>query len=109
MKSKYPFILVHGVALKDFLSFKSFGRIEKILNENGYFTITAKHDAFGTIENNAYQLKEEIEKILQKYNVEKVNIIAHSKGGLDSKYLIDHLGGDQYVASLTTICTPHYF
>lgn len=34
---------------------------------------------------------------------EKVNIIAHSKGGLDSRYAISRLGMDQYTASLTTI------
>lgn len=39
---------------------------------------------------------------------EKVNIIAHSKGGLDSRYAISHLGMDKYVATLTTINTPHY-
>lgn len=107
MKSKYPFILVHGIALKDFLSFKSFGRIEKVLNENGFTAITAKHDAFGTIENNALQLKQEIEEIMKKYNVDKVNIIAHSKGGLDAKYLINDLQFNDHIASLTTICTPH--
>ena len=107
MKSKYPFILVHGIALKDFMFFKSFGRIEKVLNENGYQAYTATHDAFGTIENNAQQLKDEIIRIMKECNVDKVNIIAHSKGGLDSKYLINNLDFADHVASLTTICTPH--
>ena len=31
-----------------------------------------------------------------------------SKGGLDSRYAISHLGMDKYVATLTTINTPHY-
>ena len=34
-------------------------------------------------------------------------MIAHSKGGLDTKYAISKLGMDKYVASLTTINTPH--
>ena len=38
---------------------------------------------------------------------EKVNIIAHSKGGLDSRYAIANLGIAPYVASLTTVNTPH--
>ena len=37
---------------------------------------------------------------------EKVNIIAHSKGGLDSRYMITHLGLADKVASLTTVATP---
>lgn len=66
MISRYPIILVHGIALKDNIFFKSFGRIEKILKKEGY-----------------------------------------SKGGLDSKYMIQYLGMDGAVASLTTLCTPH--
>ena len=38
---------------------------------------------------------------------EKVNIIAHSKGGLDCRYAIAKLGMAPYIASLTTINTPH--
>ena len=107
MKSKYPFVLVHGVALKDFLLFKAFGRIEKMLEDEGYRVRTAKTDAFGTIENNAAQLKEDIQAFLRKTGAEKVNIIAHSKGGLDARYMIEHLGMEDAVASLTTLCTPH--
>ena len=36
-----------------------------------------------------------------------MNIIAHSKGGLDSKYMITKLGMEDKVASLTTLSTPH--
>lgn len=107
MQSKYPLILVHGVALKDFLFFKSFGRIEKMLQEEGYCVRTARTDAFGTIETNAAQLKEETEKLLAETGAGKVNIIAHSKGGLDARYMIEHLDTEDKVASLTTLCTPH--
>lgn len=68
---------------------------------------TATTDGFGTIKSNAQQLKKFIEKVLEKENVDKVNIIAHSKGGLDSKYMITSLDMEDSVASLTTICTPH--
>lgn len=36
-----------------------------------------------------------------------MNIIAHSKGGLDARYAVSKLGMDTYVASLTTMNTPH--
>lgn len=105
--TKYPIILVHGIILKDIAFFKAFGRIEKILKRQGYKVYTAKTDGFGTIENNAEQLKRHIQKILELEKAEKVNIIAHSKGGLDSVYMIEHLGAKDLVASLTTLCTPH--
>ena len=52
-------------------------------------------------------LKGEILKIFETEKCDKVNIIAHSKGGLDSKYMIQNLGMEDGVASLTTLCTPH--
>lgn len=107
MKSQYPIVLVHGIMIKDIKFFKAFGRIEKILRQDGYSVHTSKTDGFGTVENNAEQLKAQILYILESENVEKVNLIAHSKGGLDAKYMIENLGMSDKVASLTTLCTPH--
>lgn len=104
--TKYPIILVHGVIIKDFKFFRAFGRIEKVLTSSGFKVYTAPIDGVGTSETNAYQLKEYINQILKKENVDKVNLIAHSKGGLDSKYFIENLNNDDVVASLTTLCTP---
>ena len=44
---------------------------------------------------------------MEETGSEKVNIIAHSKGGLDARYAISKLEMAPYVASLTTINTPH--
>ena len=92
MKSKYPIILVHGIMLKDFKFFKAFGKIEKALKDEGYYVETSKTDGFGTISNNAYQLKKQILRILDEQKTNKINIIAHSKGGLDAKDMIKNLG-----------------
>jgi len=107
VKTKYPIILAHGIILKDLKYFKAFGKIEKILKAEGCAVYTSKTDGFGTVENNAAQLKAQILSILAGENAEKVNIIAHSKGGLDAKYMIEYLGMEDKVASLTTLCTPH--
>ncbi len=107
MSLKYPIILVHGVILKDVKFFKAFGKIEKILGSNGYIVYTANTDGLGSIENNANQLKRFILNVLKENNCDKVNIIAHSKGGLDSKYMISKLDMGNHIASLTTLSTPH--
>lgn len=107
MKTKYPLLLVHGLGMKDCLLWRSFGRIDRILRIQGYQVYTSDVDAMGSIENNAAQLKAEIQNILSLTGAEKVNLIAHSKGGLDAKYMICHLGMANCVASLTTLCTPH--
>ncbi|MDE6557490.1 MAG: hypothetical protein K2K39_00125 [Clostridia bacterium] len=105
--TRYPVILVHGIILKEGHFFKSFGNIEERLRRNGYTVYTAPTDGFGTIENNAAQLKAYVEKILAEEHAEKVNLIAHSKGGLDSICMIKQNGMEDKVASLTTISTPH--
>lgn len=107
MATKYPVILVHGIALKDIKFFKAFGHIESLLGENGYRVYTAPTDGFGSIENNAEQLRAFIRDVMERESVDKVNLIAHSKGGLDSRYMIARLGMSPHVASLTFLCTPH--
>ncbi len=107
MATRYPILLVHGIALKDFSFFKAFGKIGETLRGAGNVVFTSRIDGFGKVETNAAQLKEEILSILALTGAEKVNIIAHSKGGLDSKYMIAQLGMEGHVASLTTLCTPH--
>lgn len=106
MGTKYPIILVHGVILKDFKFFKAFGRIEKILKDEGYKVYTAPLDGLGTTETNAHQLDSFIKEVLEKEHVNKVNLIAHSKGGIDSKYFIENLNSNDVVATLTTLSTP---
>jgi len=106
---KYPVVLVHGIIAHDRKSFINFwGRIPEILKENGIKVFMGNTDAWGDYESNALILKENIEKILKETDSEKVNIISHSKGGLDSRYLIWKYNFGEKIASLTTICTPHH-
>ena len=107
MQTAYPIILVHGLAVRDCIFMKPFGQIERKLKEEGFVVSRSKVEAFAPIEHNAEVLKKEILKILEENNVDKVNIIAHSKGGLDAKYMIEKLDMAEHVASFTTMCTPH--
>lgn len=107
MATKYPIVLAHGVAIKEKKYLRAFGWIAEKMREEGYEVYIANTDAFGTIENNAVQLKEHVLRILEKTGAEKVNLIGHSKGGLDSKEMILNLEMEDKVASLTTLCTPH--
>ena len=83
MNTRYPIILVHGLAMKDTFFLRSWGRIDRILRSQGYTVYKSNVDGFGTVEGNAAQLKAEIDTILRETGTEKVNLIAHSKGGLD--------------------------
>ena len=106
-KTKYPLLMVHGVFFRDWKHFNYWGRIPKELTDNGAQIFYGNHNSALPVEQAGQELKARIEAILQATGCEKVNIIAHSKGGLDSRYAISCLGMDARVASLTTINTPH--
>lgn len=107
-KTKYPVVLVHGMGVKDFSFFPAFRGITDFLKTQGVSVFITNQDAMGCVATNAAQLKAEIEEILKKEKCKKVNLIAHSKGGVDARYLISHLDMAEQVASLTTLSTPHH-
>ena len=107
-KTKYPIVLVHGMMAKDFPFWHAFRGITGFLRKQNMTVYVTNQDGVGAIATNAAQLKIEIEAILKKENCDKVNIIAHSKGGLDARYMISQLHMAEYVASLTTLSTPHH-
>ena len=106
-KTKYPILLVHGVFFRDLDKFNYWGRIPAELEKNGAVLYYGEQQSALGIEESGAELAKKIEEIISRTGCEKVNIIAHSKGGLDSRYAISCLGTDKYVASLTTINTPH--
>ncbi len=106
-KTRYPLLLVHGVCFRDTPIFNYWGRIPGALKQNGATIFYGKHESADSIANSALELESRIRYIVAKTGCEKVNIIAHSKGGLDCRYAIANLDVGKYVASLTTVNTPH--
>ncbi len=107
-KTKYPILMVHGVFFRDSEHLNYWGRIPAELIKNGATIYYGGQESAGDVPTCALQLKSSIVRCLEETGAEKVNIIAHSKGGLDSRYCISMLGMAPYVASLTTINTPHH-
>ncbi|MBR3594000.1 MAG: triacylglycerol lipase [Clostridia bacterium] len=107
-KTKYPILLVHGVFFRDSKKINYWGRIPGELEKNGATIFYGNQSSAASVVNCGAQLKERIEEVLRETGAEKVNIIAHSKGGLDSRWALTKLGMAPYVASLTTINTPHH-
>ena len=106
-KTKYPILMVHGVFFRDSEHLNYWGRVPAELIKNGATIYYGGQESAGDVPTCALQIKKAIVQVLQETGAEKVNIIAHSKGGLDSRYCITMLGMAPYVASLTTINTPH--
>ena len=105
--TKYPILMVHGVFFRDVRAFNYWGRIPQALEKNGAKIYYGCQQSADSVAGCAAELKAKIDEIVAKEKCGKVNIIAHSKGGLDSRYAISLLGAGDKVASLTTINTPH--
>lgn len=106
-RTRYPILMVHGVFFRDFKYFNYWGRIPQELEKHGAVIYYGNHQSAASVADSGKELAGRIRQIVDETGCEKVNIIAHSKGGLDSRYAVSCLGMDQYVASLTTVNTPH--
>ena len=106
-KTRYPIVMIHGVFFRDFKYFNYWGRIPLELEKNGATIYYGNHESANSVAKSGQQLAKRIKEIMAETGSEKVNIIAHSKGGLDCRYMIKKCGMEDYVASLTTINTPH--
>ncbi len=108
-QTKYPILMVHGVFFRDFKpAFLNYwGRIAPELQQNGATIYFGNQQSAASVEECGRELALRIKQIVQETGCEKVNVIAHSKGGLDTRAAIARYGADEYVASLTTINTPH--
>lgn len=107
-RTKYPILLVHGVFFRDSRYINYWGRIPKELIRNGAVIYYGNHQSALSVKDSGAELAQRINQIVKETGCEKVNVIAHSKGGLDCRYAIANCGIADKVASLTTINTPHH-
>ena len=118
LRAKYrtpqnPVVLAHGLLGFDELRLAGkllpgvhyWRGITEALRVNGIEVILASVPPSASIEERAAKLGEDIH---QKVGGKSVNIIAHSMGGLDARYMISQLKPPTVkVKSLTTIASPH--
>ncbi len=105
--TKYPILLVHGVFFRDYKHLNYWGRIPADLELNGARVYYGCQHSAASVADCGEELAQRIRDILAEADCEKVNVIAHSKGGLDMRYALQNCGIAPYVASLTTVNTPH--
>ena len=107
-KKKYPIVLIHGAGFRDLKWPVYWGRIPGELEKHGASVYYGLQDSWGSIETNAGAIISRIDAILAETGSKKVNLIAHSKGGLEARMAASSLGYGEKVASITTIGTPHH-
>ncbi|WNX84870.1 triacylglycerol lipase [Agathobaculum sp. NTUH-O15-33] len=106
-RTRYPLVLIHGIFFRDWQWVNYWGRIPRALSRCGATIFYGRQQSAAPVARSAEELAAHISAIVENTGCEKVNLIAHSKGGLDSRYAITRLGLADKVASLTTINTPH--
>jgi triacylglycerol lipase len=103
----WPIVLVHG-----FPGFRKLGTIDYFykvpdrLRAAGFEVLVTQETPIQTIETRSQQLHDQILAAWPDPRA-KVNVIAHSMGGIDARDAIVRLGLGSKVASLTTISAPH--
>lgn len=106
-KTRYPIVLAHGMSGFDTL----FGvldywhGVEDSLRSGGAKVYVTKVSAFNSTAVRGEQLLEQVEQIAAASGAGKVNLVGHSHGGLDVRYVM--AVRPDLVASVTTVGSPH--
>jgi triacylglycerol lipase len=105
--TKYPVVMAHGFLgwnrMLGFLDY--FNGIPQTLMSNGADVFTTKTTTVNSIEVRGEELLKQVRMIKAITGSQKVNLVGHSQGGLDSRYVA---GVDpKAIASITTVASPH--
>ena len=107
-------VLVHGIlGFRQKFGVEYFRGVAEHFRSQGFAVLVPELDPTRGIEFRGDQLCDQINDSFERGlldRTQKTHIIAHSMGGLDSRYLLSPVSGKQLVApvrSLTTISTPH--
>jgi triacylglycerol lipase len=109
-KLRTPVVLVHGILGFNEIRWNGwtfadyFSGIPALLRKAGNTVLVPCLSATGGVKKRARQLRRFLNQHMPQ---EPVHVIAHSMGGLDSRYMISRLKMHRRVLSLTTLGTPH--
>lgn len=106
-QTRYPIVLAHGMAGFDdlFGIYQYFHKIPGELEDGGAEVYVTQVPQFNSTEARGEVLLAQIEEIVAVSGAPKVNLIGHSHGGLDARYVASV--APELVASVTTVGTPH--
>ncbi len=101
-----PVILVHGILGQRHIYWNIFRRR---LIKDGFrvHEVYLPYGMLGDIRLAARNLADKVESCLLGDDVEKVDLICHSAGGLVARYYLKYLHGERHVDHLVTMGTPH--
>ncbi|WP_064093525.1 lipase family alpha/beta hydrolase [Rossellomorea aquimaris] len=104
--SKHPILFVHGLNSSSNTWWNENNMYETAY-QNGYETSFIDLYPTKNMWDNGALLAQKIHDIYNYYG-EKVVVVAHSKGGIDTQSALVHYGAYPYVARVITLSTPHH-
>lgn len=105
----YPIILVHGFSgFSDAGPVAYFFEVKDDLEALGNDVSAPALPPFNASDERARVLATVVDEVLARTHKAKVHIIAHSQGGIDARILLGGMGYGPFIASVTTISTPHH-
>jgi len=106
-KTKYPIVLEHGLGGFDelFGVYEYWFGITDALQDGGATVFTTTVSQLNSTEARGEQLIDQVETITALTGKPKVNLIGHSHGGLDVRYVA--AVRPDLVASVSSVATPH--
>jgi triacylglycerol esterase/lipase EstA (alpha/beta hydrolase family) len=103
--SKHPVLFVHGLNSSSNTWWDASNMYDTAY-QNGYETAFIDLYPTRTMWDNGALLAEKIREMYDYFG-EKVVIVAHSKGGVDTQSALVHNGASPYVARVITLSSPH--
>ncbi|HEX3475454.1 MAG TPA: triacylglycerol lipase [Kofleriaceae bacterium] len=106
-QTRYPIVLAHGLTgfRQLFGVVDYFNGIPSDLQSGGARVFVTQVSAVASATERGEQLLQQIETIVATTGAGKVNLIGHSEGGLDARYVMGVR--PDLIASLTTVAAPH--
>jgi len=107
--TKDPVVIVPGFTTGDIVSVGYYPQKWRLEAQGYDVTLLTYPDyGLGDIANNSQLLKNTVNAVKARTGAAKVDLVAHSMGGLVSRYYIKNLGGSASVDSLIMMGTPNY-
>lgn len=106
---KYPILICHGYgAIASLVKPSPLYDVALLLRTHNVLAFAPNIVPYAKIETRADSWVKLIDQLMERIPYEKVNIVAHSMGGLDIRYALSKHNISDNVASLTTVATPHH-
>ena len=109
IRLQHPVLICHGYgAIASLVKPAPLYDVAMLMRSHNTLAFAPNIVPYAKIETRAARWVRLIHKIKNQTGAGKLNIVAHSMGGLDMRYALSQLDAAPHVSSLTTVSTPHH-